>query len=300
MLELLNQCRLCPRNCGVNRNAGERGVCRAGAAVRAGRASLHHWEEPCLSGERGSGTVFFTYCTLQCVYCQNAPISRQEQGKEITIPRLADIFLELQQKGAHNINLVTPTHYLPQIIEALRIAGKKGLCIPVVYNTSGYEKPESLRLLNGYVNIYLPDFKYFSPELARRYSHAADYPQTVKAALDEMVSQIGPAVFDNDGLLQSGVIVRHMVLPGCEEDSRHILDYLYSRYGDSIIISLMNQYTPVAGVGKDYPELNRRISPQVYDRLIDYAAALGIENGFVQEEGTAEESFIPSFEGEGL
>ena len=299
MLEQLNKCRLCPRNCSVNRNAGELGYCRAGVTIKAGRAALHQWEEPCLSGSRGSGTVFFTYCTLQCVYCQNAQISQQTAGKEITVSRLAEIFLELQARGAHNINLVTPTHYTPQIIEALKTAKKNGLVLPVIYNTSGYESVETLQCLKGYVDIYLPDFKYFSPALARRYSHAPDYPEVAKAALEEMISQTGQAIFDNDGMMQKGVIVRHLVLPGCEEDSKRILDYLYSHYGDTIYISLMNQYTPFAAV-KNYPEINCRVSQQVYERLIDYAADLGIQNGFVQEDGTAQESFIPSFHGEGL
>ncbi len=298
MLTLLDNCQLCPRGCGVDRNRGERGFCGAGSAVKVGRAALHHWEEPCLSGDRGSGTVFFSHCTLQCVYCQNAQISHEQNGKEIPISRLAEIFLELQGQGAHNINLVTPTHYVPQIITALNFAKKNGLSLPIVYNTGGYEKPETLRLLQGSVDIYLPDFKYASAASAERYSAAADYTETAKAALDIMVEQVGTPTFDADGMMQKGVIVRHLVLPGLEAETREILRYLAKRYGDRIYISLMNQYTPFAAV-KNYPELDRKVPQEVYDELIDYAVDLGIENGFVQEEGAAEESFIPRFNGEG-
>lgn len=282
----------------MNRAAGERGFCQAGATVQVGRAALHHWEEPCLSGERGSGTVFFSYCTLQCVYCQNAQISHHRGGKEITIARLGEIFLELEEQGAHNINLVTPTHYLPQIITALEWAKGKGLSLPIVYNTSGYESPEVLALLKGYVDIYLPDFKYFSTEPARRYSAAPDYPEVVRWALDIMVEQVGAPRFDREGMMKKGVIVRHLVLPGQEKEAGKILGYLAKRYGDRIFISLMNQYTPFDGV-KQYPELNRRLSQESYDSLMEEAIALGIENGFIQEEGTAEESFIPLFDGTG-
>lgn len=298
-MDELKQCRLCPRNCGVNRLKGERGYCGAGDRLKLGRAALHQWEEPCLSGTRGSGTVFFSYCNLKCVYCQNNSISREQGGKEISVERLAEIFLELQQKGAHNINLVTAVHFLPHIAEALRSAKGQGLVLPIVYNTSGYEKAETLRMLEGLVDIYLPDFKYMSAETAKRYSNAPDYPEVAKTALDEMVRQIGEAVFDEEGMMRRGVIVRHLVLPGCEEESRQILRYLYQTYGDRIYISLMNQYTPFGAVER-YPELNRRISKRVYEDLIDYAVDLGIENGFVQEGDTAKESFIPAFLGEGV
>ncbi len=299
MTELLKECRLCPRNCGADRLAGDTGYCGAGSELRVGRAALHAWEEPCLSGERGSGTVFFSYCNLQCVYCQNNSISREQAGKEISVSRLAEIFLELQQQGAHNINLVTPTHYIPQIAEALDLAKRDGLVLPVVYNTSGYERAESLRRLEGYVDIYLPDLKYLSQEPALRYSNAPDYPEAAKAALAEMVRQTGGPVFDSDGMMQKGVIVRHLVLPGQYDEAKRILRYLHQEYGERIYISLMNQYTPFAD-SLAYPEINGRVPAEEYERLIDYAVALGIENGFVQEEGTADESFVPSFGGEGV
>lgn len=299
MLQQLENCRLCPRNCGINRLSGERGYCGAGALVKVGRAALHFWEEPCLSGKSGSGTVFFSYCTLQCVYCQNISISREKVGKEISIERLASIFLELQEQGANNINLVTPTHYIPQIITALDLAKSEGLSLPIVYNTSGYETVEALQLLRGYIDIYLPDFKYDSAMPARRYSNAADYPEAVRLALDEMVRQTGKPVFDQNGIMKRGTIVRHLVLPGYGMESKRILHYLYERYGNLIYISLMNQYTPFANV-IHYPEINRRISPSEYHELVRYAVEIGIENAFVQEEGAAEESFIPLFDGEGV
>ena len=295
----LKGCRLCPRECGADRLAGQLGYCRADGRLFAARASLHFWEEPCLSGENGSGTVFFSGCSLGCVYCQNREISRGEAGKEITPARLADIFISLQQQGAHNINLVTPTHYLPWILDALDMARQQGLSLPVVYNTGGYEKPETIKLLSGYVDIYLPDMKYFSPELSNRYSSAPDYFEFAAASLAEMVRQTGPPVFDEGGILQRGVIVRHLVLPGHTADSKSIVEYLYRTYGDKIYQSLMNQYTPMKAF-PEYPELSRRLSPQEYDEVVDYAISIGVENGFVQEGGTAKESFIPPFDKEGL
>ena len=299
MLDLLKECRLCPRNCGVDRTRGEHGFCGAEATVRVGRAALHMWEEPCISGESGSGTVFFSYCTLRCVYCQNAQISQKHIGKEISIERLAEIFSELQAQGANNINLVTPTHYLPQIMTAIDLAKKNGLKLPIVYNTGGYEKAETIQMLDGYVDIYLPDFKYYSNDTAKRYSNAPNYVEVAKSALEEMVRQIGKPQFDDNGIMKRGVIVRHLILPGCYRESEKLLDYLYRQYGDDIYISLMNQYTPFADA-KKYPELNRKIPQEQYDRLVDYAVALGIENGFIQEEETADESFIPNFDGQGV
>lgn len=299
MLDLLKKCRLCPRNCGVDRSKGQHGFCGAGASIRVGRAALHMWEEPCISGENGSGTVFFSYCTLQCVYCQNTQISQGHAGKEITIDRLAEIFLELQSQGANNINLVTPTHYLPQILTAIDIAKKNGLNLPIVYNTSGYEKVEMIQMLDGYIDIYLPDFKYYSADAAKRYSNAPDYIETAKQALETMVRQIGKPQFDDSGIMQKGVIVRHLILPGRYDESKKLLAYLHKQYGDDIYISLMNQYTPFAQA-EHYPELNCKIPQKMYDQIIDYAVELGIENGFVQEEGTAEESFIPNFDGQGV
>ena len=298
----MKQCTICPRSCGVDREKGMAGVCGQTAKIRAARASLHFWEEPCISGTAGSGTVFFSGCPLHCVFCQNQNIANGTAGREITEERLAEIFLELQQKGAHNINLVTAGHFVPQVIRALTAAKQQGLIIPIVYNTSSYEKAETIRSLEGLVDIYLPDFKYMDENLSRSYSHAPDYSRVAKAAIAEMVRQTGPAVFENgdeEGLMLRGTIVRHLILPGCIEDSKRIIRYLYETYGNEIYISIMNQFTPLPGLEK-YPELNRRITEEEYDEVVDYAISLGLECGFVQEGETAEESFIPEFDGEGL
>jgi putative pyruvate formate lyase activating enzyme len=296
---LLKSCTLCPRACQVDRTRGQRGYCRQTEELVVARAALHMWEEPCISGANGSGTVFFSGCSLGCVYCQNFHITQEMAGKPITIARLVDIFLELQGQAAHNINLVTPSHYVPQIIEALILARGKGLVIPIVYNCSGYEKVETLRLLEGYVDIYLPDCKYRSQEVARKYSHAGDYFAIALAAIKEMVRQAGEPVFNEDGLLTRGVLVRHLTLPGYLEDSKLILKYLFETFGDKILLSIMNQYTPLAQVNR-YPEINRRVTEQEYNTLVDYAIALGIENGFIQQGETASESFIPEFNCEGV
>lgn len=300
MLELLKECRLCPRECGVDRLAGQKGRCGAvGEKVKVARAALHYWEEPCISGSRGSGAVFFSYCPLGCVYCQNREISRGDAGKEIPVSRLAEIFLELQGKQAHNINLVTPTHYVPQIILALREAKEKGLSIPVVFNCGGYEKPETLKLLEGLVDVWLPDFKYVSTEHAAKYSGAADYLENAKAALSEMVRQAGKPVFDIHGIMTRGVIVRHLVLPGMSKESKKILRYLHRTYGDRIYLSIMSQFTPLENV-KDYPEIDRTVTETEYENLLDFAVNIGIENAYIQEGGTADESFIPPFDCEGV
>lgn len=297
----MSQCRLCPRRCGADRENGERGFCGELSNVRVARAALHRWEEPCISGTNGSGTVFFVGCTLRCVYCQNHQISNGSVGKEISVERLAEIFLELEQQGAHNINLVTPTHFVPQIIRALELSRDKGMKLPIVYNTSGYEEVETLKMLRGYVDIYLPDFKYLNESHGRKYSLAGDYPHKVKAALAEMVSQTGTPIFDEDGMMKKGVIVRHLLLPGCLEDGKKIVDYLYHTYGNQIYMSLMNQYTPLETLDrKKYPELNHRVTERAYDWLVDYAWSIGVEQAFIQEGGTAEESFIPPFTLEGV
>ena len=295
---LLKQCTLCPRECRVNRLEGQLGFCRADGQVEIARAALHHWEEPCLSGEKGSGTIFFSHCTLGCVFCQNYEISTMGKGKVISIERLADICLELQEKGAHNINFVTPTHYTIQIIEAIKLARAKGLHLPIVYNTSGYEKVETLKRLEGYIDIYLPDFKYFKSSYGKKYSRAAHYSDYAKAAIGEMVRQVGTACFNEAGMMVKGVIVRHLMLPGLLFDSKHIVEYLYNTYKDQVYMSLMNQYTPLKHVAK-YPELNRPLSPKHYDYMVEYALAIGIENGFIQEGETNKESFIPPFNEEG-
>lgn len=304
-------CRLCPRNCGVDRKAGQPGICGvAGTGISAARAALHMWEEPCISGESGSGAVFFSGCPLRCVYCQNYHIARAETGKEITRERLADIFLELQNRGAANINLVTPTHYTPEIIWAVCEAKSRGLAVPIVYNCSGYEKVETLRMLEGIVDIYLTDFKYMEEDIAARYSHASDYPQTAKAALKEMIRQIEAraagdgnqetwAGFDDKGMMQYGIIVRHLLLPSHLENAKKVVRYIHETYGDKVYLSLMNQYTPLPQV-KDIPELNRCVTEEEYEELVDYAIEIGVEEGFVQEGETAKESFIPAFDCEGI
>lgn len=291
------KCDLCPRKCLVDRKKGEKGICGQTENLKVARAALHFWEEPCISGDAGSGAVFFSGCPLHCVFCQNENIANGTVGKEISLERLVDIFLELQEKRANNINLVTPGHFVPQIVKALDQARKEGLTLPVVYNTSSYETVDTIKMLEGYVDIYLPDFKYMSPVLSKKYSHAPDYAEVAKAAIAEMVRQTGKAVFVNgeeDNLILSGTIVRHLTLPGCMADSMQILKYLHETYGDMIYISIMNQFTPLSNLEK-YPELNRRITDEEYETLVDYAIEIGIENGFIQEGDTAEESFIPAF-----
>lgn len=349
--ELLKDCTLCPRNCHADRISGQTGYCGQTAEIRVARAALHAWEEPCISGTAGSGAVFFSGCPLRCAFCQNHEIAIGRAGKEISTGRLAEIFLELQEKGANNINLVTPTHFVPQIAEALGEAKSKGMRLPVVYNTSSYEKVSTLKLLDGLVDIYLPDLKYVSAELSRCLSNAPDYFETAGAAIAEMLRQVGEPVFlspdgrllnarqmneacgeageetcggaaggcrsgafeDSDFLMQKGVIVRHLVLPGQAEDSARVLSWLYRTFGDRIYISIMNQYTPMPGIGKWmeqkrrageasrlFAEMDRKLSEKEYEALVDYAIDLGVDNGFLQEGNTAEESFIPAFDGEGV
>ncbi len=291
-------CTLCPRNCGISRRPGDTGICGQTYEIKVARAALHFWEEPCISGEKGSGAVFFSGCPLHCVFCQNKSIAHGNAGKVVSTGRLAKIFLELQEQGANNINLVTAGHFAPQVAQALEAAKSQGLAIPIVYNTGSYEKAEVLRSLEGLVDIYLPDFKYMDAALGRKYSHVRDYPEVAKAAVAEMVRQTGPAVFAERGgqtLMERGTIVRHLVLPGCVRDARAVIRYLYGTYGNTIFISILNQFTPRPWLA-DYPELNRKITQREYDAVVDYAIGLGVENGFIQEGETAEESFIPEFE----
>lgn len=300
----LTDCTLCPRQCHANRLAGQRGYCGKAAGLVVARAALHMWEETCISGENGSGTVFFSGCNLGCIFCQNYKISRngrqhgeQEIGTEITAGRLAEIFLELESQGANNINLVTPTHYVPQIIEALEIAKGEGMNLPVVYNTSGYERAETIRMLEGYVDIYLPDMKYMDPALAAEYSGAPDYPAYAKEALREMVSQTGEfRIEEESGLMTRGVLVRHLVLPGHVRESREVIRYLHETYGNRILLSIMNQYTPMPQV-RDHKHLGRRVTKREYEKVVDYALELGVEYGYIQEGEAALESFIPEFGG---
>lgn len=295
MLDTLRECKLCPRNCGIDRLTGKYGYCGAANELIVARAALHHWEEPCISGSNGSGTVFFSNCSLKCVYCQNHDISQGKAGKAISIERLSEIFLELQDQNAHNINLVTPTHYVPQIVEAIEQSRAKGLTLPIVYNSSGYENADTIKMLRGYIDVYLPDIKYFNDKYAIRYSKAPDYFLRASEAVREMVEQTGPVRFDKNGIVQKGVIVRHMMLPGLLFDSKKIIDFIYNTFGDSVYISVMNQYTPMYNLS-EYPEINKTLNQNHYESLIQYALSLGFKNGFIQEEGTCSESFIPPFD----
>ena len=296
----MSECRLCPRDCRADRENGRRGFCGvAGNNIKCARAALHLWEEPCISGNTGSGAVFFSGCPLRCVYCQNRDIAGADRGLEITEARLAEIFLELAQQGAANINLVTPTHYTREILRAVLRAREQGLTLPMVYNCSGYEKVSTLKMLEGIVDIYLTDFKYMDTEAAKAYSRAPDYPEVAKAALAEMVRQTGAAVFDEEGMMKRGVIVRHLLLPNHLKNAKGVVKYVYETYGDRVYLSLMNQYTPLPGM-EAYLELNRRVTKREYDRLLDYALSLGVENAFIQEGETAKESFIPAFDCRGV
>lgn len=292
-------CLLCPRKCGINRAAGQTGVCGVSAEIRVARAALHYWEEPCISGEKGSGAVFFSGCSLHCVFCQNREISDGKVGKIISKERLRDIFLELKAKGANNINLVTPGQYIPDIVWAVSDARRYGMELPIVYNTSGYENADELKQLEEIVDVYLPDFKYMDSALSAKYSRAKDYPSVAKQAISEMVRQQPRVVIDDaTGLIQKGVLVRQLLLPGHVNDAKAILKYLHDTYQDSIYISMMSQFTPIAL--KDYPEINRTVTRREYERLIDYAIKIGITNAFIQEGNVAKDSFIPAFDGEGV
>ena len=314
----------CPRECGADRKNGI-GFCGGGALPKVARAALHFWEEPCISGVNGSGTVFFSGCSLRCVYCQNRKIALGDVGTTVCVERLAEIYLELQEQGAHNINLVTPAHETDAVVRSFERAKRQGLKIPVVYNTGSYEKVENLKRLEGLVDVWLPDLKYYSSELSARYSAAPDYFEVAKAAIAEMFRQAGTSEFvplrndanhvgitdaevnsqeaeDEMHLIKRGVIVRHMVIPTHTADSKRIIEYLYRTYGDDIFISIMSQYTPVidAETAKAYPELARKLTEREYDSVVDYAIELGVENAFIQEGDVAEESFIPAFDGTGV
>ena len=330
---LLSNCTICPRNCGVNRSAGRTGYCGQTAVPHIARAALHFWEEPCISGTGGSGTVFFVGCNLGCVFCQNHMIAHADAsfnlthtetsihkitsantnnipipGRKVNARNLAKIFLSLQEQGAHNINLVTPTHFVPQIVDALYLAKSDGLNLPIVYNSSCYEKVETLKRLDGLIDIYMPDMKYYSDSVSRAYANAPDYFSTATAALAEMHRQVGEPLFDNKitfdieskqdpsetALMKKGIIVRHLLLPGHTNDSCYILQYLYETYGDSVYISIMNQYTPMSRLVLPSP-LNRKVTAREYNKVVDYAISIGITNAFIQDGPTASESFIPSF-----
>ena len=292
-------CLLCPRKCGINRRTGQTGVCGVSSEIKVARAALHYWEEPCISGKRGSGAVFFSGCSLHCVFCQNREISDGKEGKVISKERLSDIFMELAGKGANNINLVTPGQYIPDIVWAVNDAKSRGMKLPIIYNTSGYENVTELKLLEGIVDVYLPDFKYMDSTLSAMYSRAKDYPSVAKQALSEMVRQQPEVVIDDaTGLVQKGVIVRQLLLPGHVNDAKAVLKYLYDTYHDHVYISMMSQFTPIAL--KDYPEINRTVTKREYERLVNYALEIGITNAFIQEGDVAKDSFIPAFDCEGV
>ena len=293
MKDVLNSCRLCPRNCGINRYENV-GVCGASSKIKVAYYSLHEWEEPVISGDNGSGTIFFSHCNLKCIFCQNKKISTLGYGKEITGERFKEICLELQKKGAHNINLVTPTHYVPQIVDELQLIKNKELTIPVVYNTSSYENIETIKMLDGVVDIYLADLKYFDNELGVKYSNCSNYFEVSTKAIEEMYKQVGSFEI-KDNLMKKGIIVRILILPGHADDAIKIIDYLYNKYGDNIWISIMNQFTP-CNLIFEYDNLNREITDDEYNMVIHYACDLGITNAFIQTGGTASESFIPKFD----
>lgn len=291
-MELLKNCMLCPRKCGVNRYA-KKGACGANERLKVAYYSLHEWEEPVISGENGSGAIFFSHCNMKCIYCQNKKISTDGYGKYISMKRLKEIILSLQEKGAHNINLVTPTHYVPQIASVLRKIKGNELKIPVIYNTSSYENVGTIVMMKNLVDIYLADLKYFDDSLAVNYSHAKDYFEVASMAIDEMYRQVGPFLLNGNGMLTKGLIVRVLVLPGHVDDAKKIINYVYKTYGDDVLISIMSQFTPVNSCV--YNNLNRRITDEEYDDVINYALDLGIKNAFMQEGEAAQESFIPKF-----
>ena len=293
MNDYFDKCKICPRNCLVNRNNYEIGFCKSGNKIRVAKAYLHMWEEPCISGCNGSGTIFFSGCNLRCLFCQNYYISELNNGREISTLEFANICIDLQNRGANNINLVTPTHYVPLIIEGIKKAKQLGLNIPIVYNSTGYEKVDTIKLLEGIVDVYLPDFKYFDNMYAMKYSKCKDYFDYTDKAIEEMFRQKPKCIFDEKGNIISGVIVRHLILPDRKDDSKQVLKHLFLKYKNNIFYSIMNQYTPVRKC--IYEELNKKVSMDDYDEVINYAWDMGIRNAFVQEEGTVSESFIPDF-----
>jgi putative pyruvate formate lyase activating enzyme len=295
---MAGRCNLCPRKCNAERKNGK-GYCKAPSDIMVSRAALHFWEEPCISGDEGSGTVFFSGCNMGCVFCQNTDIAHEVFGKKISRERLSQIFLELQEKNANNINLVTPTHYSEEIINAVRLARENGLKIPIIYNTSGYENEETISRLEDTVDIFMPDFKYWLPGTAKKYSNAPDYPEVAKKAIDKMVSMRPELIFDKRGMLKRGVIIRILLLPGFVYEAKKIAEYVYHEYGDKVIISLMSQYTP-NGKLENYPEINRRVRKKEYERLVDFVSELGAENVYIQEGSSADESFIPPFNLDGV
>ena len=293
-LELLKKCTICPHNCGINRLNNQIGRCKSKDTVKIALYSTHNFEEPCISGKKGSGTVFFSNCNMNCVFCQNYEISQQGKGKEISVEELAEIFIKQQEKDVENINLVTPTSYVPQIIEAIKIARKQGLKLPIVYNTNGYEKVETLKMLEGYIDIYLPDFKYSDDLLAKRLSKVDNYFEIVTEALKEMYRQTGNAIFNDEGIMQKGMIIRHLVLPNHILNSRRVLKWINENMHD-VYVSVMAQYFPTYKA-KEIEDINRKLTKEEYEQIENYLYRLDLENGYIQELGEHEEEYVPKWE----
>ena len=294
-MEELKSCNICPHKCGVNRLNGIKGRCKCDNKIKIALASVHNYEEPCISGKNGSGTVFFSNCNLNCIYCQNYEISQLGKGKEITIEHLAQIFIKQQEKNVNNINLVTPTMYVPQIIEAIKIARKKGLNIPIIYNSNGYENVETIKKLNGYIDIYLPDLKYYSNEIAKKYSKIDNYFETAISAIKEMQKQVGNPIFNEEGIIQKGVIIRHLILPHHLLNTKNILKYVKENFDENTYISIMAQYFPTYKA-KEIPEIARKITKEEYEKVENYLYELDLENGYIQELGEHEEEYVPTWE----
>lgn len=294
MLENLKECTLCPHKCKINRLEGKIGRCKANAKVKIALASIHKYEEPCISGRNGSGTIFFSNCNFNCIFCQNYEISQQGLGREISIEELAEIFIKQQEKGADNINLVTPVMYVYHIIEAIKLAKKHGLCIPIIYNSNGYENVETIKLLNGYIDIYLPDLKYYNNELAKKYSNISNYFEIATEAIKEMYNQVGAPEFDEDGIIKKGLIIRHLILPNYLENTKHILKWLKENINKDVYISIMAQYFPTYKA-KECEKLNRKITKKEYKEIERYLYLLNIENGYIQDLGEHEEEYVPDF-----
>ncbi len=294
-IDILEKCQICPHNCKINRNKNQIGRCKSTNKIKIALYSVHNFEEPCISGKNGSGTVFFSNCNMNCVYCQNYEISQEGLGKEITIEELSNIFLKLQNKNVNNINLVTPTSYVPQIIEAIKIAKENGLNLPIIYNTNGYEKIETIKMLNGYIDVYLPDFKYYDNELAKRYSKIDNYFEIASEAIKEMYNQVGAPILDKNGIIKKGLMIRHLVLPNNIENSKNVLKWLKENIKEDVYINIMAQYFPTYKA-KEIEELNRKLNKEEYKIIEDYLYELDIENGYIQELGEHEEEYVPKWE----
>ena len=294
-MQILEKCKLCPHKCGVNRINGKLGICNASDKIKIALASLHHYEEPCISGEKGSGTIFFSHCNMKCKYCQNYEISQLGKGKYITIEHLAEIMIKQQKNNAENINLVTPTMYIPQILEAIKIAKNNGLKIPIIYNSNGYEEVESLKKLDGFIDVYLPDFKYWYNELGEQYSSIKNYRNVVINALKEMYRQVGAPILNEKGMIKRGLIIRHLVLPGNIENSKKVLQWIKENIDSKVYISVMAQYFPTY-LAKKYEKINRKLNKEEYNQIEEYLYELDIENGYIQELGEHEEEYVPKFD----